>query len=66
MNRSQVDFDMKVLSTAGGATVYGANYRIGGVGYIGIDLTGVVNARWQEGYLYYSLQSQGVRPLITR
>jgi len=65
LDRYQVNFDTALLSRPEGAAVIGAGYRITGVAYEGVDFTSAYNARWQEGYLYFRLQSMHVRPALT-
>jgi hypothetical protein len=65
IDRQQGNFDTAVLSTPGGATVVGALYKITGVRYEGIDLAGNLNARWQQGTLYWRLKSMGAEPART-
>lgn len=65
LDARQVNFDTAVLST-GSATVPGADYRITGIRYEGIDFSSSVNARWQQGYLYWRLKSVGVEPARTK
>jgi hypothetical protein len=65
LDRQQVDFDTAVLSTPGGAIVSGADYRITGIRYEGISFSSSVNARWQQGYLYWRLKAMDVEPART-
>lgn len=66
LDRKQVNFDTVLLSNPGGALAINGDYRITGVRYEGVDLSGKINARWQQGVLYRRLQFMGVQPNQTR
>jgi hypothetical protein len=66
LDKRQVDFDIGVLSTQGGADVAGRAYRITGIRYEGSTLGSEINARWQSLNLRARLQSYGVDPKNTR
>jgi RHS repeat-associated protein len=65
LDRRQVDFDTAMLTTSSGAQAIDRGYSINGVRYEGVDITGNINARWQQGYLYRRLQSLDVEPRRT-
>lgn len=62
LDRQQVNFDTALLSTPSGALALDGGYRITGVRYEGVDITGNINARWQQGFLFRRLQLLGVQP----
>ncbi|MFN7433125.1 MAG: hypothetical protein ACK5T1_08170, partial [Betaproteobacteria bacterium] len=65
LDTRQVNFDTALLAT-GGATVPGEAYKITGIRYEGISFSSSVNARWQQGYLYWRLRLMGVEPARTK